>query len=115
MNDIQRDAIERRNREYTTTKTQRRRINDVLRDAYDDATGDYPDEDFQIELHTDDLPTPLTNANEIYYGKESTLDDMNRLFGRIAAHSTIHIDPLAPGYRISLLRELPESDSNNAS
>ena len=107
MNDIQRDAIERRNREYTSTRNQRRRINALLRDGYDTATGLYPEEDFQVTLYTDDLLTPLTDANDKYFAKESTRDDMNKLFGHIAAHSTIHIDALNPGYRVSLLRELP--------
>lgn len=112
MNDFKRDAIERRNREFTATKSQRRRINALLRNGYDDAKVDHLDEDFQVTVYTADLPTPLTDANEIHFAKESTLSDMERLFGHIATHTTVHIDSLKPGYRISLLREMPGPDSN---
>lgn len=104
MNDI----LSKRNREFMTTKAQRRRVNALLRDGYDLAMTEQKDEDFQVTLYTDELPTQLTSANDRYFELESTLIDMNTLFGHIATSTSVHIDALESGYRISLLHEAPK-------
>lgn len=108
MDSYKRILKDRENRDYSVTRTQRRQINSRLRDGYDMATSEYPGEDFSVSVYTEDLPTKLTAANEAYLREEMTLDDLNTLFAHIALHTTVHIDTLEPGFRISLLRELPD-------
>jgi hypothetical protein len=108
MNDLRREILAHRGREYTAALSQRRYVNDKLRDAYDMSTHFDGDEDFQVSLLTDELPRPLTSINERYYGEGKGLDELEKLFGCIAVDTTVHIDKLEPGYRISLLRVLTE-------
>jgi hypothetical protein len=110
MDSYTRFVKDRESREYSATRAQRRYINGRLRDGYDMATSLYTDKDFSVSIYTDDLPSKLTDANELYLGSQETLADLNTLFAHIALHSTVHIDALEPpssGFRISLLREIP--------
>ena len=99
---MRREVDARRKREYCTTLHQRRQISQLLREGYDDLMHDAGDEDFSVSFYTDDLPSELSLPNRNYFTSGYASEEFNRLFGRLAAGSSLEIVESDGGFILSL-------------
>ncbi len=86
------------------TQRQRRHINDILRDSYDEAALDAKGEAFSIVLHMSDIHH-LTSQNEHYLRSGKASADYQKLFGIIAARAEFSIDSVDNDYIIGIHRD----------
>ena len=105
MDELRHNLLKQRSQDRLMTKRQRRRIHELLRDGYDDAASDAHGDAFSVSLHLNDF-SPLTPQNERYINDGHAEEDMQRLFGVIAARAHFSIDTHDNlGRIISLSRE----------